>query len=139
MLPRLSDVKHSVILPSVFAISSAVTSCFSRSVPLLKVTNAGVRRPGYKATTGVDELLLVNYKASTSRVCEQRHSPINNGSTRVRYRRPTGIGKQHWSLENKSDERPIMLCEREYCQETGSNNDKHNNSSIFWPSCQLLS
>ena len=106
MSPRLSDVKRSVVLPSVFAISSAVTSCFSRSVPLLKVTNAGVRRPGYKATTGVDELLLVNYKASTSRVCEQRHSPTNNDSNRVRHRRPTGIGKQHWSLESTNSDDP---------------------------------
>ena len=64
---------------------------------------------------------------SDLRVCEQQHSTINNGSNRVRHRRPIGIGKQHWSLEStNSDERTIMLCEREYCQETGGNNDNHN-------------
>ena len=64
-LPRLYDVKHSVVLQSSFAISSALTYLlFSRNVPLLhmsryviahdsnlpgQVTNAGVRRPGYRA------------------------------------------------------------------------------------------
>jgi len=70
--PRLSDVEHSVVLPSVFAIGSALTYLlFSGNVPLLhtsryviprdsvlpgpalvlQATNAGARsrRPGYEA------------------------------------------------------------------------------------------
>ena len=107
MLPRLSDVKHSVILPSVFAISSAVTHfLFFQECD----TPPSNKRWGEKAwVQGYywgGELLLVNYKASTSRVCEQRHSPTNNDSNRVRHRRPTGIGKQHWSLESTNSDDP---------------------------------
>jgi len=66
--PRLSGVEYSVILQSVFAISSALTCGVFRNVPLLhtsryviardsvlpgphistEVTNAGVRRPWYE-------------------------------------------------------------------------------------------
>ena len=64
--PRLSDVERSVVLQSVFVIGSILACCFSRNVPLtlhvtqfyqafpalvLQATNAGVRRPGYEATT----------------------------------------------------------------------------------------
>ena len=66
-LSRLSDVEHSVVLRSVFSISSALTylqffrecatpphvqvhHCRPSPTLVLQVTNAGVRRPGYEAT-----------------------------------------------------------------------------------------
>jgi len=74
---RLLDVKHSVAPWSVFVIGNALTCSLSKDVPLLnmstqrpgtslhmisfarpspvlvlQVTNAGVRRPGYEASTG---------------------------------------------------------------------------------------
>jgi len=74
MLPRLSDVKCSIVLQSMFAIGRALTyllffwECatpphvqvhhttwlsFTRPSPalVLQATNAGVRRPGYEATS----------------------------------------------------------------------------------------
>ena len=79
-LPRLSDVKRSVVLQSMFAISTAFTyllffrECatpphvqvrhctwlsFTRPSPalVLQATNAGVRRPGYEATLGYAEVV----------------------------------------------------------------------------------
>ena len=75
--PRLSGVKHSVILWSLFVISSALTCCFSRNVPtllhivqvrfarpsptlVLQAKNAGMRRLEYEPTETDHVFLLVS-------------------------------------------------------------------------------
>ena len=86
--PRLSDVEHSVILRSVFAIGSALAyllflrECgtpphvqvrhtmwlsFTRPSPalVLQATNAGARRPGYEANTKLVAMLRATVELYT--------------------------------------------------------------------------
>ena len=96
MLPRLSDVELSIVLRPMFAIGSVLTSgnvpllhtsamsfhviSFARPslVLVLRATNAGVRRPGYKATGVTLDLLGGRVEFA---VCELRgcHSNMHHG------------------------------------------------------------